>query len=194
MKTFTAIDKVLCLQNVDIFKHATTEMLAYIGSIADEVEASKDQVIFREEDVSDAMYAVVAGRVRLDKAGREVMIVGAGESFGSWALFDMQARVMTATALEDAHLLKIRSEDFYDLLSDHDEVTPVIFRAVIERINKLINQYIEKPWDTAGWKLIIGNGLKKSTLFNQLQQNIDEVERAHRELKQVQKDMLRIFA
>jgi CRP-like cAMP-binding protein len=194
MKTFTAIDKVLCLQNVDIFKHATTEMLAYIGSIADEVEASKDQVIFREEDVSDAMYVVVAGRVRLDKAGREVMIVGAGESFGSWALFDMQARVMTATALEDAHLLKIRSEDFYDLLSDHDEVTPVIFRAVIERINKLINQYIEKPWDTADWKLIIGNGLKKSTLFNQLQQNIDEVERAHRELKQVQKDMLRIFA
>ena len=45
---------------------------------------------------------------------------------------------MTATALEDVHLLKIRSEDFYDLLSDHDEITPVIFRAVIERINRLI--------------------------------------------------------
>jgi len=36
------------------------------------------------------------------------------------------------------NLLKIRSEDFYDLLSDHDEITPAIFRAVIERVNRLI--------------------------------------------------------
>ena len=36
--TLTPVDKVLCLQNVDVFKHATTEMLACIGSIAAEVE------------------------------------------------------------------------------------------------------------------------------------------------------------
>jgi CRP-like cAMP-binding protein len=138
MKTLTAIDKVLCLQNVDVFKHATTEMLAYIGSIAQEVSGSKGQIIFSEEDVSDAMYVVVTGRIRLDKAGREVMIVEAGQSFGTWALFDSQPRVMTATALDDVQLLKIRSEDFYDLLSDHDEITPIIFRAMIDRVNKLI--------------------------------------------------------
>src|SRR5437016_10667766 len=134
----TQIDKVLCLQSVDVFKHATTEMLAYIGSIAQESDAGKGQVIFWEDDVSDAMYVVVSGRVQLHKAGREVMTVTAGQSFGTWALFDNQPRVMTATALEDVRLLKIRSEDFYDLLSDHDEITPVIFRAVIERVNTLI--------------------------------------------------------
>ena len=46
--------------------------------------------------------------------------------------------MMTATALEESQLLKIRSEDFYDLLSDHGEITPVVFRAVIERMNRLI--------------------------------------------------------
>ncbi len=136
--TLTPVDKVLCLQSVDVFKHATTEMLAFIGSIAQEVLAPKGHVIFRENDVSDAMYAVVRGRVRLDSSGKEVITAGSGQSFGTWALFDNQPRVMTATALEDVHLLKIRSEDFYDLLSDHDEITPVIFRAVIERINRLI--------------------------------------------------------
>ena len=100
--------------------------------------APKGHVIFRENDVSDAMYAVVTGRVRLESSGKEVITAGSGQSFGTWALFDNQPRLMTATALEDAHLLKIRSEDFYDLLSDHDEITPVIFRAVIERINRLI--------------------------------------------------------
>jgi CRP-like cAMP-binding protein len=45
---------------------------------------------------------------------------------------------MTATALEDVHLLKIGSDDFYDLLSDQDDITPAIFRSVIERVNRLI--------------------------------------------------------
>jgi CRP-like cAMP-binding protein len=132
------IDKVLCLQSVDVFKHATTEMLAVIGSIAREVTMEKGRVIFSEDDISDAMYVVVSGRVRLDKAGREILIVSAGQSFGTWALFDIQPRLMTATSLADVHLLKIHSEDFYELLSDHDDITPVIFRAVIERVNRLV--------------------------------------------------------
>src|SRR5262249_44568652 len=123
------IDKVLCLQSVDVFKHATTEMLAYVGSIANDITASGGTVIFSENDISDAMYVVVTGRVRLDKADKEILTVGPGQSFGTWALFDNQPRPLTATAVDDVHLLKIRSQDFYDLLSDHDEITPVIFRA-----------------------------------------------------------------
>jgi len=136
--SLTPIDKVLCLQTVDVFKHTTTEMLAYIGSIAQEVHVKKGETIFAEDDVSDAMYVVVSGNVRLDKASEEVITAQAGQSFGTWALFDNQRRFMTATAVDDVHLLKIRSEDFYDLLSDHDEITPVIFKAVIERVNNLI--------------------------------------------------------
>ena len=132
------VDKVLCLQRVDIFKHATTEMLAFIGSIAQEVEAPCGQTIFSEDEISDAMYVVCAGRVRLDKDGAEIMTVSAGQSFGGWALLDGQSRIMTATALEETQLLKIRSDDFYELLSDQEEITPVIFRAVIERVGRLV--------------------------------------------------------
>src|SRR6266404_1470811 len=124
------IDKVLCLESVDAFKHASTEMLSYIGSIAHEVWVERGQRIFSEDDISDAMYVVVSGRVRLDKSGREILIVSAGQSFGTWALFDIQPRLMTATSLDEVHLLKIRSEEFYDLLSDHDDITPAIFKGV----------------------------------------------------------------
>jgi len=132
------VNRVLCLQDVDVFKHATTEMLSYVGSIALEVSAPTGHMIFKEDDLSDSMYVVVTGRVRLDKDGQEILTVGRGQSFGTWALFDNQPRVMTATALDDVHLLKIRSDDFYDLLSDHDEITPAIFKSVIERVNRLI--------------------------------------------------------
>src|SRR5262245_41681298 len=136
--TLSPIDTVLCLQRVDVFKHMTTEMLAYVGAIAREMSALSQDVIFSEDDISDAMYVVARGRIRLEKVGKEILIAEAGQSFGTWALFDNQPRMMTATALEDSELLKIRSEEFYDLLSDHDEMTPVVFRAVIERVIRLI--------------------------------------------------------
>ena len=65
----------------------------------------------------------------------------------------------------------------------------------IKAINNVgLYQYIEKPWDNEDLKLIIRNGLEKTTLLNQLQQKIREVERAHRELGEIQKDILRVFA
>jgi CRP-like cAMP-binding protein len=134
----TPIDKVLSLQSVDVFRHATTEMLAYIGSIATELRMKREEVVFLKDQLADAMYVVVRGRVRLEKEGKEVLVVGAGQSFGTWALFDDQPRLMTAVLLENTHLLKIKKDDFYDLLADHDEITPVIFKALVERVKSLI--------------------------------------------------------
>lgn len=131
------VEKVLCLQGVDVFKHATTEMLRYISSIADEVSVPAGTVLFSEQEMSDSMYVVVSGHVRLEKEGQEVVVVEASQSFGTWALFDNTPRLMKAVAIEDSVLLKIVSDAFYEFLADHDEVTPVIFKAVIERVKAL---------------------------------------------------------
>lgn len=65
----------------------------------------------------------------------------------------------------------------------------------IKAINNVgLYQYIEKPWDNADLKLIIRNGLEKTILLKQLEDKIREVARAQRELSDVQKDILRVFA
>ncbi|HYR92197.1 MAG TPA: response regulator [Terriglobia bacterium] len=65
----------------------------------------------------------------------------------------------------------------------------------IKAINNVgLYQYIEKPWDNNDLKLIIRNGLEKTVLLKQLEEKIREVERAHRELSEVHKDILRVFA
>ncbi len=65
----------------------------------------------------------------------------------------------------------------------------------IKAINNVgLYQYIEKPWDNEDLKLIIRNGLEKTILLHQLEQKIQEAERAQRELSEVQKDILRVFA
>jgi len=134
----TIVDKVLFLQNVDIFNHATTEELAFIGSIAREVEKPQGSVLFREDEGADAMYLVVTGKVRLHKADQEILVAEERQAFGTWALFDTEPRLMTATALEDVRLLRIEQEEFYDLLSDHIEITQSVFKALVQRIKRLI--------------------------------------------------------
>lgn len=65
----------------------------------------------------------------------------------------------------------------------------------IKAINNVgLYQYIEKPWDNADLKLIIRNGLEKTILLKELEAKIREVERAQKELSEVQKDILRVFA
>ena len=134
----TIVDKVLFLENIDIFSHATTEELAFVGSIATEIEIPEGMSVFKEDDPSDAMYVIVKGRIRLHKGGQEILIAGEKEAFGTWALFDREPRIMSATVLEDVSLLKIDQEDFYDLLADHVEITQSIFRALVQRIKGLI--------------------------------------------------------
>ena len=134
----TIVDKVLFLQSVDIFNHATTEELAFIATIAREVEKPKGATVFKQDETADAMYLVVSGTVRLHKGDQEILTVGPKQAFGTWALFDTEPRLMTATALDDVHLLKIQQEEFYDLLSDHIEITQSIFKALVQRIKRLI--------------------------------------------------------
>src|SRR5438552_2077982 len=65
----------------------------------------------------------------------------------------------------------------------------------IKAINNVgLYQYIEKPWDNADLRLVIRNGLEKTTLLHQLEEKIHEVERAQKDLSEVQKDILRVFA
>jgi CRP/FNR family transcriptional regulator, cyclic AMP receptor protein len=134
----TIVDKVLCLQNVDIFNHVTTEDLAYIASIAKELLLPEGTTIFKQDQPADSMYVIVSGRVKLHKNGQEILIAGAQEAFGTWALFDTEPYIMTATAVEDVHLLKIDQDGFYDLLSDHVEITQSIFKALVQRTKRLI--------------------------------------------------------
>jgi DNA-binding NtrC family response regulator len=65
----------------------------------------------------------------------------------------------------------------------------------IKAINDVgLYQYIEKPWENEDLKLIIRNGLEKRLLLQRLEDKIAEVNKAHGELMNLQKDILKAFA
>ena len=143
----TVIEKVIFLQNVDVFLEVPTEQLAYLAAIAEEIAFLKGDDIYKTEESSDAMYLVLEGKVKLHRDGEEIILAGEKEVFGTWALFDEELRIVTATAIEDSKLLRIDREDFYDLLADNVDITQGIFKTLAKRMRSLIDRISLDPAD-----------------------------------------------
>jgi len=145
----------------------------------------------------------------------EEMVLSSIKSF-----FAIETDYKLATYTSPIKALQVIEENRFDLvISDYlmpemDGITflakvkekrPLIPRILLtgyadkENAIKAINnvglyQYIEKPWDNEDLRLIIRNGLEKTVLLKQLEEKIKQVERAQRDLSEVQKDILRVFA
>lgn len=141
----TTIEKVIFLQNVDVFREVPSEQLAFLAAIAEEISALKNDVIYSMDERSDALFLVLDGNVCLDRDGQEITTVGSKEAFGTWALFDDEPRVATATAVSDARLLRIDNDDFYELLADNVEVTRGILKTMVRRLRSLVDRVNVKP-------------------------------------------------
>jgi ATP/ADP translocase/HEAT repeat protein len=133
----SAIEKVLLLQNVEVFSEVPTDQLAALAGIAREMAVLEGDVIFKENDSPDALYLVLEGHVGLHQGDREVTTAGKLKTFGTWALFDHEPRVLTATATEDSRLLRIDRNEFSDLLSDDVRIAQGIIRTVARRLRDL---------------------------------------------------------
>jgi len=134
----TTVEKVIFLQDVDVFAKIPLEDLAYIAMIADEVSAEAGQVIYSQGEVSDSMYLVLDGSIRLHRGGLEVMVAKPRDVFGTWALFDNETRIVTATSVEESSLLRIDKEDFLDLLSDHSKITEGVLKVLASKLRNLV--------------------------------------------------------
>ena len=134
----TLIEKILFLQEVELLSNLSPEQLGRIALITQETALPRGKTLFREKHGSDAMYVIVEGKVALESNGERIHVAGEKEVVGTWALIDYEPMVATATVAEDARLLRIEREDFYDLLADHSEIMQQIFHMLVRRIRKLI--------------------------------------------------------
>jgi CRP/FNR family cyclic AMP-dependent transcriptional regulator len=141
----TIIEKVLALQEVELFSRVSTEALAHLASIAHEETLEPGRDLFREGDAADALHLVLTGAIRIHRAGRDVTQAGAGDVLGTWALLDVETRVATATVTEAARLLRIDRYEFYDLIADHLEITQGVFSALVKRVRRLIEPLHQEP-------------------------------------------------
>ena len=131
------IEKVIFLQDVDIFKHISSEDLSHVAAITVEQNVDEGKLIYKEGDVSDSMYMVIDGKVRLHVGESLVMIAELKDVFGAWSLFDDEVRLISATAFENCLLLKIDKANMIDLLADNVGITEGILKAMAKRLQSI---------------------------------------------------------
>jgi len=135
----TVVEKVIFLQNVDVFEGIPSELLSYLAAIAEEESFDAKETVFEIEEPSDALYVVLEGGVRLHRGDEEIATSQQSDAFGTWALFDDQPRVVTATTLDDTKVLRIDREDFLELLSDHVQITERVLKTIVSRLRGLLD-------------------------------------------------------
>jgi CRP-like cAMP-binding protein len=132
--TLTAIEKVIFLKSVDIFKHATIEELGGVAALTEEVHFEPGETIFREGEPVDAIYLVLKGRVAVEGNGQVVREVREKQAFGTVAALDRNPAIHTVKAIDAVYALKLNAQDFDDILSLDFELVRAIFRALCRMI------------------------------------------------------------
>jgi len=140
----TPVERVLILKGADFLKDVGPRHLLGLADVAREIELSKGETLYEEDDPADALYMVVEGRVRLSTGGRTTSEVGPGESFGTWALLDDSRRGHRAECTEDGLALALQREDFYDRAAGDLTLLQEFVRVLAKRLRSLVSDRPEE--------------------------------------------------
>lgn len=140
MPELNIIEKVIALEGVELLKNLNPDQLSRIASIASEVRLPAGRVILEPDKPLDALYVILDGSVEIGQRGSPLTIARQNDVLGAWALFDSDPMPVTAKTLDDAKLLRVSRDDFYDLLSDNMEITAAIFSMLVKRFRQLVQQ------------------------------------------------------
>ena len=113
------------MSGINIFKHATNV-----------VDLGPGEVVFKEGDPGDVMYAVVEGSVDIVLGDAVVETVESGGIVGELALVDAGPRSATAIVRTPARLARVDQREFTFLVQEHPTFALQVMRVLAERIRR----------------------------------------------------------
>lgn len=135
-------DDIAFLERVPTLTLIGREALRVIAISVERYAVPRGQALFREGDPGDCAYVVVNGSFSVtrgdDKAARrpgQAARVGSTALLGEMALLTETKRPATATALEDAEVLRIPRMVFLRTLESYPEAASRLTRELTAQIN-----------------------------------------------------------
>ena len=142
------VEVVLHLRSLDLFGRLTTRQLTDLAGVVREETRKTAEPIVREGEVDDCMYLIVAGRVRITKGGRFLADLGPRDFFGEIAVFDGETRSATATAIDDARVLRLERHDLFLVMEEQPGIAIAICQTLSRRVREL-NERVPAPAEAA---------------------------------------------
>jgi len=111
------------MAEINLFKHAR-----------DTVALQQGEVLFREGESGEVMFAVIEGQIELTRSGTVIETVGPGGIMGELALIDSAPRSATATAHASARVVSVDRKYFTYLVQEHPTFALQVMTVMAERL------------------------------------------------------------
>lgn len=138
------------LKNVYLFNDLSKPELDRILSLAYDKEFGKEEAVFHEGEIGDALFIVMEGQIRISTmvpgVGEEALaILKPGAYFGEMALIDDFPRSASAIAHEGpVKLLAIYKRDFKKLMAEDKEMAYKLMSVFIRTLSSRLRETDEK--------------------------------------------------
>jgi hypothetical protein len=134
---YSILEKTIILKSSEIFGSLPAENLAALSAVTTEVRLPAGAVLFREGEPGDSLYLVTSGRVHIVKGGSKIAVVAKGTCFGEMAVLDQSPRSADAIIGDEAAvLLRIGSEEFYEVLAENPALAQDLIRLLSRRLRE----------------------------------------------------------
>ena len=130
----TADQKLEKLRRVPLFGGLGRRELERLGMLTDEVDLPAGRVMMREGERGEELFVLMQGAARVERDGRDVAALRAGEWFGEIALVDGGPRTATVTLTEDSALLVVGRSQFRQLMEEFPDVRDQILEVLGQRV------------------------------------------------------------
>ncbi len=110
----TTIEKVLLLQEVELFSSASTDHLAQLGQLCQEKQYKAGETLFQKGEPHSKFFLLVEGSVSLDDQENEETVEKCALDFWSWV--GQTPHEVSAKCVDDCTVLLLPFQDLVDLL------------------------------------------------------------------------------
>jgi len=127
-------EKIERLREVPFLSVCTTEQLAEIARMVDEVRVLPGYVLAVEGRPGHSFYVIVDGRASVTLGGRSIVSLGPGDFFGEMSILESQPRSATVTAETPMVLYEVHVAAFHEILRRAPEVSTEMLRTLSYRL------------------------------------------------------------
>ena len=134
------------------------EFLAKVGAGKTMLELHKNQNVFAQGDVADAVFYIQKGKIKLtvlSELGKEavVAILEPGQFFGEGCMNGHPLRIATTTAMEDCTITAITKGAMIALLHDEPKFSELFMSYLLTRNSRIEEDLIDQLFNSSERRL-----------------------------------------
>ena len=132
------VEKVLLLQELEVFREATSEQLARLAIISTDRSFVEKEILFEKGDICASLQVLVDGKVQLGPPGKGFVVEST--ILDPLSFFARQPHNTAAAALASGILLETPHHDLSDLLTSEGEFGWIVLKEIARIGRQLMNQ------------------------------------------------------